>query len=421
MPSQTPREQPPADSAPSKPSEIAGAAQPSPPDKSALRAQSVPYGIVGDHLGEVMRQVPVDEPPPLGENATLQVIGRRVPRLDAVQKVTGRARYTFDVRLPGMLYARRVVSSVAHARVLAVDTSAAERYPGVRAVHVLDRQLLTAQLRDASLEKPKYPVVRYLGQPIAGVAAESQRAADEAAALVRITYDTLPHVSAVDDAMRDGAPAVFPGPTEQPPTAGGGGATPGLPQRGNVRGPDTGSAFGLPRGDVDKGLAEADVVVVGEYRTQVQTHTPMETHGLVADWNDDGLTIYASTQFTTSVRDEAAEMFQLPKNRVRVISDFTGGGFGAKYRHRQLRHARDQPVAQGRCAGAADAGPPGGARLVGQPAGQPPAVEDRRQAGRLADRHLARELRHGRRRRRRRHRLCPCDALSLRQRARGPV
>ena len=89
--------------------------------------------------------------------------------------------------------------------------------------------------------------------------------------------------------------------------------------------------FGLPRGDVAKGLADADVVVEAEYRTQVQTHVPMETHGMVADWRDDGLTIYASTQFTISVRDEAAEMFDLPKNRVRVISDFTGGGFGAKY------------------------------------------------------------------------------------------
>src|SRR6185436_16189336 len=133
-------------------------------------------------------------------------------------------------------------------RVVEVDTSAAERFPGVRAVHVLDRQLQTAQLRDPSVEKPKYPVVRYLGQPIAGVAADSQRAADAAAALVLITYEPIPHVSVID-----GAPAVFPGPTEQPETAGGGGATPGLPQRGNVRGPDTGTMFGLPRGDAAQG------------------------------------------------------------------------------------------------------------------------------------------------------------------------
>src|SRR5207244_2916308 len=121
------------------------------------------------------------------------------------------------------------------------------------------------------------------------------------------------------------------GPVEQPATAGGGGAPPGLPQNGNVRGPNKGSLLLPPVGDVDQGFAEADVVVEGEYRTQVQTHVPMETHGIVADWRDDGLTIYASTQFTASVRDEAAENFGLPKNKVRVISDATGGGFGAKY------------------------------------------------------------------------------------------
>jgi xanthine dehydrogenase YagR molybdenum-binding subunit len=303
-----------------------------PPNPGPSRQQPIARGIVGEAMEQVERRVPIDEPPPLPENAKLKVIGKSIPRFDAAQKVTGAARYTFDVHLPNMLFARRVVSDVAHARVTAIDTSAAERHPGVRAVHVLDRQLQTAQLRDAAAEKKaRYPMVRYLGQPLAAVAAETQRAADEAAALVKVTYEPLPHVTNLEEAMKDDAPLVFPGPTEQPSTAGGGGAPPGLPQRGNVRGPDTGQMFGLPRGDVAKALAGSDVVVEAEYRTQVQTHVPMETHGLVADWREDGLTIYASTQFTTSVRDEAAELFDLPKSRVRVISDFTGGGFGAKY------------------------------------------------------------------------------------------
>src|SRR5258707_551354 len=93
--------------------------------------------------------------------------------------------------------------------------SEAEPTSGFRAVQALDRKLQPAQHRAPSVEKPKSPMVRYLGQPIAGVAADSQRAADEAAALVRITYEVLPHVSVVDEAMKDGAPAVFPGPTEQ--------------------------------------------------------------------------------------------------------------------------------------------------------------------------------------------------------------
>src|SRR6185436_9402253 len=161
--------------------------------------------------------------------------------------------------------------------------SEAERHPGVRAVHVLNQPLLQhAQLRDEKAEAARYPTIRYFGQPIAGVAAESQRAADAAARLVKIVYEALPHATTLEQAMREDAPLVFPGPTEQPSTAGGGGAPPGLPQRGNVRGPDTGQMFGLPRGDAAAAVSGAEIVVDAEYRTQVQTHVPMEPHAMVA-------------------------------------------------------------------------------------------------------------------------------------------
>ena len=169
------------------------------------------------------------------------------------------------------------------------------------------------------------------GQPIAAVAADTPRAAEAAVKLIKVEYEPLPHVTGIEEAMQENAPRVFPGPTEQPATAGGGGAPPGLPQKGNVRGPDTKPRGMGPRGDVAQGLRDSDVVVEAEYRTQVQTHVPMETHGLVADWRDDGLTLYASTQHLGSVKDEAAELFELPKGKIRVVSDFTGGGFGAKY------------------------------------------------------------------------------------------
>src|SRR5262245_42224086 len=193
----------PPEAAPAKPSEMAGSGhQQRVTHTGPTRAQSVAYGIVGDVMETVARSVPVDEPPPLPPNASLKVIGQPRSRCDSVQKVTGKARYTFDVQLPNMLYARRVVSEVPHARVLAIDTSAAERHPGVRAVHVLDRQLQMAQLRDASAERgQRYPIVRYLGQPLAAVAAETQRAADEAAALVEVTYERIPHVVSLDEAM----------------------------------------------------------------------------------------------------------------------------------------------------------------------------------------------------------------------------
>jgi xanthine dehydrogenase YagR molybdenum-binding subunit len=244
----------------------------------------------------------------------------------------GKARYTYDVQLPGMLYARIVSSTVPHARIKSIDTSAAEAYPGVKAVHILDRVLSIAQLRDPGAEaNESYPLVRYNGQPIAAVAAVTARAAKAAAKLVRIEYERFPHVTGLEEAMRDDAPVVFSGPTEQAATAGGGGAPPGLPQKGNLRGPARGGLGGGGRGDVQQAFAQADHVLTREYRTQVQTHTPMETHGLVADWRDEELTLYASTQFTLSVRDEAAEVFKLPKEKIRVISEFTGGGFGAKF------------------------------------------------------------------------------------------
>ncbi|PTL78979.1 xanthine dehydrogenase family protein molybdopterin-binding subunit [Vitiosangium sp. GDMCC 1.1324] len=308
-------------------------AEAQPPNPGPSREQALPYGIVGEGLKEVTRRVPLDEPPPLPENAKLKSIGKPVSRLDGTEKVTGRARYTFDVQLAGMLWGQRVLSPLPHARIKSIDTSEAERYPGVRAVHILERVLSIAQLRDTNAEKGnRYPTVRYAGQPIAAVAAISPRAAEAAAKLIKVEYEPLPHVTDIEEAMKEDAPRVFPGPTEQPATAGGGGAPPGLPQKGNVRGPDTKPlGSGGPRGDVAKGLRESDVIIEAEYRTQVQTHVPLEPHGLVADWREEGLTLYASTQWVGSVRDEAAELFDLPKSKVRVISDFTGGGFGAKY------------------------------------------------------------------------------------------
>lgn len=317
-----------ADSKPGAKPDTNAEAKATPPPAGPTRKEKVPVGIVGVDLHEVERDVPADAPPAWPPNAELTYVGKPTSRVDGVQKVTGAARYTADVRLPGMLYGKRLCSPLPHARVKSIDTSAAEKHPGVRAVHVLERLTEGAQLRNSKEEPPsKYPLIRYAGQPIAGVAATSQAAADEAVRLIKVDYEPLPFVVDLDDAMKPDAPLVFAGPTEQRGTAGGGGAPQGLPQKGNIRGPNVGT----PRGDVQKGLAEADVVVQGEFRTQVQTHSALETHGVVADWKPDGLTVYASTQGTSSVRDELAEVFQLPKNKVTVITEFMGGGFGAKF------------------------------------------------------------------------------------------
>jgi len=299
------------------------------------RSARLPAGIVhpgGSDVKDVERSVPIDEPPPWPVNAELSVVGKRTPRPDGPLKVTGAATYTADVRLPGMLYARIVRSPHPHARVRSIDVSAAERHPGVRAVHVLDHLRGSAVLRDPSKElASRYPIVRYVGQPIAAVAAVTQADADEAARLVKVDYEPLPFVVELDEARKPDAPLVFPGAADQAASAGGGGGPAGVPQTGNVRGPQKSGPLGPPRGDVQKGFAEAEVKIEAIYRTQVQTHSALETHGVVADWKAEGLTVYSSTQGTGTVRDELAEVFSLPKSRIRVVTEFMGGGFGAKF------------------------------------------------------------------------------------------
>jgi xanthine dehydrogenase YagR molybdenum-binding subunit len=300
-------------------------------DEKAAKVR-LPHGIAGVDLGEIERALPAGEPPPLAANAALAVIGKPAARIDGRAKVTGAARYTADVKLPGMLFARLVRSPHPHARVTSIDTSAAEAHPQVRAVHVIEKIFGSARLRDPSKEPPsKYPIARYVGQPVAAVAATSPAAAEEAARLVKVEWEPLPFVVDLEAARAPDAPLVFPGAADQAGTAGGGGGPQGVPQTGNVHGPVEKGFLGPPKGDVAKGLAEADVTVAATFRTQVQTHSALETHGVVADWREDGLTVYASTQGTFSVRDELAEIFGIAKSKIRVVTEFMGGGFGAKF------------------------------------------------------------------------------------------
>ncbi|MFN2547589.1 MAG: molybdopterin-dependent oxidoreductase [Myxococcales bacterium] len=273
------------------------------------------------------RKVPPGEPQPWDGSARLRVVGQPTPRIDGPEKVTGRARYSFDVQLPGMLYAAVARSPHAHARIKSVDVSAAQTMPGVAATYVVERVLGPAKLKLKSAARGKYPLVRYEGQPVAAVAAQTQAQAEDAARAIRIDIEVLPHVADIDDARKPGAPLVFPGPVEQAGTAGGGGAAKDVPQEGNVRGP----VVAERGGDIERAFAESPVRLEQEYRTEVQTHSAIETHGVVADWRHDGVTLYASTQGIHSVQDEIATLFKLPKSKVRVISEFTGGGFGAKF------------------------------------------------------------------------------------------
>jgi len=293
---------------------------------AVTKTVSMPIGIPGYTLHDEQRTVPASEPPVLPVNKDLDFIGKSPERWDGHAKVTGRARYTADVQLPGMLYARFVSAPVPHAKVISIDTSAAESHPGVKGVHVIESLLGAAVLRDPTLESTKYPIVRFAGQPIAAVAATTPQGAEEAAAKVKVKYEALPFVVDADLAREPNAPLVFPGAADEAGTAGGGGSEGGIPQTGNIHGPAV-----HKKGDAEQGFKDADVIVDARYITQVQTHSALETHGVVADWKPEQLTVYSSTQGTASVRDEFAGYFHLPKSQVRVITEFMGGGFGAKF------------------------------------------------------------------------------------------
>ncbi len=291
------------------------------------RKDSFVFGVPQTGLTTIEREVPATEPPPLAANAELTYIGKPTIRYDGPAKAMGTAKYTADVHLPGMLYGRMVDAGVAHGRIVSIDTSEAEKLPGVRAVHVIEHTYGVAELRDPKQEAPsRYPIVRYAGQPIAGVAATTPQIAEDAAKLVKVQYEALPFVVGSGDARAADAPLVFPGPADAAASAGGGGGPKDVPQTGNVHGPQR-----KKTGDLDKGFAEADVIVDSEYFTQVQTHSALETHGFVVDWKPEEVTVYASTQGTSSVREEFADVFKLPKSQVRVITEFMGGGFGAKF------------------------------------------------------------------------------------------
>ena len=305
------------------------------PPAQGKREEKLIAGIPGAEaanakLSEVTRSVPADTPPPLPANSDLQVIGKPATRIDGRAKVTGQAKYTADVQLPGMLYAAIVPATVPHAHIKSLDTTAAEKYPGVKAVDVVQRVMDVAVLRDKSKDSGKYPTVRFVGQPIAAVAATTYAAAVEAARLVKVEYQELPFVVSLDEARKSDAPAVYPGAASQGETAGGGGGGEEVPQKGNVRGPAIGPNE-KGKGDVKSALGSAHTKSESEYRTQVQTHSALEPHGVVADWKPEMLTIWASTQSTSSVRDEMAALFHLPKTKVRVITEYMGGGFGAKF------------------------------------------------------------------------------------------
>lgn len=255
-------------------------------------------------------ELPDSEPAPWDADFKPAVVNHRHPRLDGIAKVTGKAKYAYDVNLPGLLYGKFVRSPHPSAIVKSVDTSEAERLPGVKAVEVIENK-----------------DIKYAGQEIAAVAATTPRIAEDAVRSIRVEYEVRPFVVDPAEARKEDAPLVYSAKVEERRSAGDApGTSQQVQQKGNVRGPQR-----FSRGDVAKGFADADVIVEQTYTTQVQTHSCLETHGVVAQWEGDSLRVWASTQGTFSVRDELAGVLGIPAANIVVTTDYMGGGFGSKF------------------------------------------------------------------------------------------
>ncbi|GAA1111697.1 molybdopterin-dependent oxidoreductase [Nocardiopsis composta] len=242
--------------------------------------------------------------------------GAEPARAEAVEKVTGRARYATDAYPEGYWEAVVVRSPVPHARVRGVDTGALE---GLGAVHT---DLLGEDR-----------TVRYTGRPVLAVAAPTRAAARAAADAVRIDYEELPAVLDTDQAGKPDAPLVYPGPESRraAPSSNEGITAPARWQ-GNVRGP---AGLGFRRGTAVRRINEAHArgdrrLFAAEFSTAVQVHTPLEPHACVARWEGGELHIEASTQTVDGLARAAAERWGLPVERVHVRAHHVGGGFGAK-------------------------------------------------------------------------------------------
>lgn len=247
--------------------------------------------------------------PELLEIVTASLIGQSVPRQDARDKVTGRATYVADLGMPGMLHGRVLRSEHPHARILGIDTRAARELPGVVAVLTAADVPGVNRFGRVTADQPILAdtKVRYLGDALALVAAETPDQAERALGLIRVGYQPLPAVYDPQEAMAEGAPRVH-------------------DDRDNLL-----ARVKVRKGDVDKAFTAAEVVVEGTYTTPAVDHLYLEVEGAVAAPNPDGsVTVWAPTQAPFTVRGAVAAALGLPVHKVRVMQTTAGGGFGGK-------------------------------------------------------------------------------------------
>lgn len=258
----------------------------------------------------------------MAESATIgevRAVGARLPRNDAAEKAAGAAQYLDDIALPGMLHTAFALSPLAHARIVSVDTESACAHPGVHAVLTGEDlpRLGGGAIKDMPfLARGK---VRYMGEPVAAVAAETPAMAEAAALLVDIEYEELPAVLTIEDALAPGAPLIH-------DDIGAYEASHPVEHGGNVL-----SRQEIAEGDVDAAWAECDVIVENEFATGAQYHHALEPTGAVASFDPGGkVTVWSTTQSVFRVQAEVAQLLDMPMSKIRAISPRIGGTFGGK-------------------------------------------------------------------------------------------
>ncbi len=256
----------------------------------------------------------------------LTIVGKSVLRGDAKSKVLGKEEYCADIKVPGMLHAKVLGSPYAHARILSIDVSAAQRVPGVRCVVTEEdapKKLTgTGVVRDMPLLASG--VVRYVGEPVAAVAATTVEAAEEAIDVIRVEYEELPAIFDIEVSAGTNPPVIV-----HPDFAKYRKSTP--PERLCPERPNICTHIKIYKGDVEQGFKESDLIVENRYVAPSIQHSPVEPHAaVVVPEADGGLTLLTGKQGIYRAKEDVAAMFGIAPHKIRVAQKYVGGAFGGK-------------------------------------------------------------------------------------------